>query len=242
MARKGASSHLKRSAAPKTWRIPRKKHLFVVSPAPGHHRLNDSVPLAVLLRDILKLVSTYREAKFVIHSGKIVVDGVVREDPHFSVGLMDTIEVPLTKMSYRLVPQKGSLEPIEIPDSEKELKICRIKKKEMVRNGTLQLGLHDGRSILIGKESDLSPGDSVLIDLPSQKVVNSFKLNKGNLALVVRGERGGSVGVIQNIKSGSFSREAMVSLSLDGKDTEVPKSLLFSVGTDKPPIKISESA
>ena len=239
MARKGQSKHLKRSGAPRIWKIPRKKHTFVIHSSPGPQTKKESIALGVIIRDILKLVKNYREANSVIKTGKILVDGVVRLQPNFPVGLMDTIDIPSENISYRVLPNKGTLTPIEIPQSEKRMKICRIKGKRTVKKGIIQYGLHDGRSILAETELKVKPGDSLLIDLPSQKIVGSFGLAKGVMAMIVSGDRGGSIGIIKEIKPGTFSRTSTVNVTLQGVDTELPSSLLLPVGNEKPHLKVT---
>ena len=92
---------------------------------PGAHSKNASIPISVFLRDTLKIVTSLREAKSVIYSGKIKVDGVVRKSLHHGAGLMDVIELEGHNKTYRLVPQNGTLlKPIEIDDDEKTKKIC----------------------------------------------------------------------------------------------------------------------
>ena len=70
-------NHLKSLAAPKTWPIPRKRFVFVTKQHPGPHTLNSSMPLSVVLRDVLKALSVAREMKKALAAGKILVNGVV---------------------------------------------------------------------------------------------------------------------------------------------------------------------
>ena len=63
MANKGPRRHLKRLAAPANWQIPRKVHKFVVRPLPGPHAMSESLPLLLIVRDILKYADNAREAK-----------------------------------------------------------------------------------------------------------------------------------------------------------------------------------
>ena len=87
-------NHLKSLAAPKTWPIPRKRFVFVTKQHPGPHTLNSSMPLSVVLRDVLKALSVAREMKKALAAGKILVNGVVRKEMKFPVGIFDTVSVP----------------------------------------------------------------------------------------------------------------------------------------------------
>src|SRR5271169_4579438 len=122
MAKKSGSLKAKRSASPAFWQISRKDKRFVVRTSPGPHPKNYSYPLLVVLRDVLGLARTRREALSVLNSGKISVDGRVVKAEAFPVGLMDVIDLPEVGRSYRMVPHYGRLVPVEISAKEKELK------------------------------------------------------------------------------------------------------------------------
>jgi len=67
------SKKLKRQMAPQFWGITRKNKRFVITVRPGPHKKNHSIPTAVFLRDTLKIVTSLREAKTAIYSGKIKI-------------------------------------------------------------------------------------------------------------------------------------------------------------------------
>lgn len=228
----------KRSVAPGFWRIPRKGKRFVVTPSSGPHTRVESYPLAILLRDILRLARTYRETKVALHDGKILVDGVIRRDPHFSVGLMDIIEITALGKCYRIIPSKGSLVPLEIPDSERDVKICRIRGKRIVSGGAVQYALHDGRNLLARDLRDLKPGDSLLIQVPSQKMLNHIRFQPGSLGLISKGQMGGRVGKIATVRQATLSRPSMTELKFDSEMIEIPSDLVLPVGVDKPLVKV----
>ncbi|MCP8310076.1 MAG: 30S ribosomal protein S4e [Candidatus Methylarchaceae archaeon HK02M1] len=239
MVKMGEDKRTKRSEAPAFWKIPRKKLRFTVTVPPGPHPKKESYPIAVLIRDILGLVKTYREAKSVIHEGKILVDGIPRRTPDFPSGLMDVIDIPSIGKTFRLVPILGHpLHPITIHESEKSLKLCKVKVKKTVKGGQIQYGLHDGRSILLSNGVDLNPGDTYLIEIPSQKIIGSVQLQEGTLAIIIRGTKVGQLGKVEKIKPGTFSRPKMVSMSIGSISTELPSDIIFVVGDEKPLIKI----
>jgi small subunit ribosomal protein S4e len=143
------SKKLKRQMAPQFWGITRKNKRFVITVKPGPHKKSESVPTAVFLRDTLKIVTSLREAKSAIYSGKVKVDGVVRKSLHHAIGLMDVVELENVSEIYRLVPTEGKLlKPITISDSEKTKKIVKVISKTTINNGKMQIGFHDGRSII----------------------------------------------------------------------------------------------
>ena len=118
MAKMGSRKHLKRYKAPKSWPIHPKEDTWTVKPSAGSHSINDSIPLTLVIRDVLKLADNSREAKRIINSGNVLVDGRVVKDYKFPVGFMDIIEIPKTGESYRvLLDRKGRLQLNLIDDN-----------------------------------------------------------------------------------------------------------------------------
>jgi small subunit ribosomal protein S4e len=237
MGKKSGSKSLKRLSAPKHWDIGRKGDRFAIKPKPGAYSLEDGYSLGVALRDVLNLVQNKREARSVLSSSEILVDGVARRDPAFSVGLFNVIEVPKEGIAYRLIPSPDGLKARQVSKEQAKLKLCRIKSKSKIDGGHIQYGFHDGRS-LIDDGLALSPGDSVVMKVPDQSISSSVKLAKGSLGLVLTGDRAGQVGKISDVKKGTVSREKMVTLSLPGGETELPARLVFVVGSDTPVIEV----
>ena len=66
MGRKAGSKILKRSMAPNFWGLAKKQKRFVTRTRSGPHNMKSSIPLTVLLRDILHVTKTYHESKFFI--------------------------------------------------------------------------------------------------------------------------------------------------------------------------------
>src|SRR4030042_6950194 len=179
--------HMKRMAAPTTWAIPRKPSHWVTKPSPGPHGTRESMPLLAVVRDMLRLCDNAREARFIIGSRGVSVDGKIVTDYKYPVGLMDVVTILKTKQSYRmLVDYKSQLKLVSIDDSEKGWKLARIDGKKVIRKGKVQLNLHDGRCMILAKDQ-YKTGDVLKIDVPSQKLVKNFKLEKGSMALLIGG-------------------------------------------------------
>ncbi|MFH1473708.1 MAG: 30S ribosomal protein S4e [Candidatus Aenigmatarchaeota archaeon] len=218
---------LKRLAAPKWWPIKRKVKKFVIAPR-GSHPRKSSLPLVVLIRDVLKLAETSREVKKVINAGEVLIDNRKMKDTKYGVGLLDVIEIPLMKKVWRAVPENG-LSFIEIPAKEAKLKICKIVDKKTLRGNKNQLNLNDGRNIITDKK--YSTYDSLLIELPEQKIVDHLKFEKGSLVLVTGGKNAGNLAKIKIIEKNRVWLE-------DEKLFEIPKGMFVVVGKEKPVIKL----
>ena len=231
------SKKLKRQMAPLFWGINRKNKRFAITVKPGSHSKNRSIPTAILLRDVLKMVTTLREAKSVIYNGKINVDGITRKSLHHSIGLMDVIELQGISDVYRLVPTHGHiLQPIKIDSSEKSKKIVKVTSKTTIRGKKTQLGFHDGRTIIA--DNNVNVGDSCLIQIPEQKILDVIKLEKDSLVIVTRGINTGQVGHVNSVNKATFTLPKRINLTVDKKKFEMPSDLVIAIGKEKPVIQI----
>ena len=218
---------LKRLATPKWWPIEKKTKKFVAVPR-GPHRKLRSLPLLIVLREVLKYAETAKEAKTVITRGDVVVDGRRIKDPNFGVGVFDVIELPKLKISYRVIPSKYGLQLLEVDDPK--LKICKIIDKKILKQGRIQLNLDCGRNLIADKQYKTS--GSVLIELPKQNIVQHFELGKGSLVIVTEGSNAGLIAPIKELEKDK------VWLESDKKLIEVPKKLITVVGKERPTLKL----
>lgn len=243
MAKKSGSLKAKRSASPEFWQVSRKDKRFVVRTSPGPHPKSYSYPLLVVLRDILGLTKTRREALSVLNEGKVKIDGRVVKYESFPVGLMDVIDLPDVGRSYRMVPHYGRLVPVEIGEKEKELKLCYVKSKRTIKGSKTSCGLHDGRVIFPEAEVDVKPGDSCFIKIPSQEYQASFRLSKESLALLIRGEKSGEITTVEDLKPGTYSRGSIATVRFaDGTASELPTGVLLPLGKQVPEITLTKTA
>ena len=149
MGRKGEGGHMKRKPAPKLWPIHRKEAVWTVMPKPGPHSLSSSLPLALIVRDMLGYAKTAKEAKKIISHGKIKVNGKVRLDERFLVGFMDIVSIPEIKKYYRVLPSKKGFLLKTINSDQAKFKLSRIEDKTVVKGGKVSLDLDDGSNVLI---------------------------------------------------------------------------------------------
>jgi len=246
MTKKSASKGLKRYAMPAWWPISVKEHVWAPRPSPGPHSLEKSMPLLIVLRDVLKLAETAREVKYILKSGAVKVDGIVRKDYRFPVGLMDVIEIEKENLTFRLLPKPGRmLDFVPIPEHEKYFKLCRIENKTTVRGGHIQLNLHDGSNVLIRVSNPRSPVedvyktfDVVKISLPDRKIIEHYPFEPGNLALVIGGKKVGKVGKIVEVRGGPMRRHKTVTLEQGSERFDVGYLTVFVIGRDAPAITL----
>jgi len=231
------SKKLKRQMAPQFWGITRKDKRFVITTKPGPHKKNFAIPTAVFLRDTLKIVTSLREAKASIYAGKIKIDGVVRKSLHHAIGLMDVVELENVSDVYRLVPTEGKiLKPIKINESEKSKKLVRIVTKTSINKGIIQTGFHDGRSTLAEVNGKI--GDTCLMQIPDQKILDIIKLEAGCQGLVTRGINAGQIGKVESVEEGTFILPKRVILILGDKKIEIPADIIMPIGKKEPVIQL----
>jgi small subunit ribosomal protein S4e len=243
MARRGQKKHLKRLPAPRHWPIKRKEAKFTTRVVPGPHPKEECLTLAVLLREVLGYAENMREVKAILSSGQIRVDGVVRKDSRFPVGLMDVVEIGASKEQFRLLPkQRGGLRLVNIDDAEAKFKLCRIETKTMVKGGKVQLGLHDGRTIILPegeKPSDYKTLDTLKVGIPTQKLMKTINLDKGVYAVVSRGKNVGIEGKILEIEKRLGTHASTVTLQdPDGNRFQTALEYVFVVGKTKPEVTL----
>ncbi len=225
--------HLKRFATPTTWNIKRKGIKFVTRPSPGAHPLGLSMSINVVLKDMLKCAKTTKEVKKLLYSNEVLVDGRRVKDHRFPVGLMDSISITLSKEFSRIVfDGKGRLSAVSIDAKEAGLKLCRVIGKTLLKGGKTQLNLSDSRNIIVEKDSH-KVGGSVLLEVPSQKIVEEFNLEKGASILLISGKHIAEVGVVENAQG-----KNIIFKNEKGEAATTLKKYAFVVGKGKPAIKV----
>jgi small subunit ribosomal protein S4e len=229
---------LKRFSAPKFWKIKKKVSKWTVAPSPGPHKKFECIPLQILLRDILKVAETGKEAKTILNRGEIIVDGLARKDTSYPLGLMDTVAIPKMKKYFRVVPSEKGLMLVDIDEAEVGKKLFKIKNKTVVKKGKIQLNLHDGKNLLVGKDV-YKTGDSLLLKMPEQKILEHIKMEKGSTGLITHGKNSGKLVKIKEVIVTRSREPNKVICELDNEEIEVIKEYVFVVGKKEPVLKLS---
>ena len=188
-------SHLKRQSVPKSWPIKRKGTTYIVRPNLG---LSNSLPILIILRDLLKIAQNRKEVKKMIHMKSILVNGKEVRDEKEGILLFDVITLKPSKQSYRLVVLKNEKLNVEaIKDDDSNSKVAKIIGKTVLKGKKMQLNLSDGRNFI----SDLKckVGDSVVINLNNRKIEKLIVLKEKSKVIVFAGKHSGEVGEIGKI-------------------------------------------
>jgi small subunit ribosomal protein S4e len=136
-----------------------------------------------------------------------------------------------------LLDRNGKLRLVSVTEGKEKWKLCRIDGKTTVKGGKTQLNLHDGRCVLVDKDH-FHCGDVVKLEVPSQKILETYKFGKGNVALIVSGVHAGEIGVIEEYVITRSSAPNLVRMK-DGNLTI--RDNAFVIGTKVPEIALPEA-
>jgi small subunit ribosomal protein S4e len=252
LGRKGQSTGLKRKPAPKFWPIHKKEYTWVVKPTPGPHSFENCMPLAIVLRDVLGLAETRKEAKIMVSQGRVCVDGLVRRKDDFPVGLMDVISMPDIAKNFRVSPTYKGLALSPISGEEAKFKLCRVEGKTVVKTGHVQLHLHDGSNILVKVTDPKTPQedvyktlDTVRISVPERRILEHIKMKEKDFAFITGGKNVGRHGRIVEIEkaAGKKRRNALVTVEDErGNRYQTILDFVFAMGETQPLVSPAEAA
>lgn len=197
MAR-GPKKHLKRLNAPKAWMLDKLGGVYAPRPSTGPHKLRESLPLVIFLRNRLKYALTNCEVKKIVMQRLIKVDGKVRTDPNYPAGFMDVVTIEKTGEYFRLIYDvKGRFTIHRITAEEAKYKLCKVKRVQIGPKKIPFLVTHDGRTIRY-PDPVIKVNDTVQLDIATSKIMDSIKFDSGNLCMITGGRNLGRVGTVVN--------------------------------------------
>jgi small subunit ribosomal protein S4e len=202
--------------------------------------LKVSSPLLVVVRDFLGYAETAKEARMLIKQGKVLVDGKVRVDERYSVGLMDVVELPDAEKYYRVLPEHGRrfiLHPIS--GEEAGYKLCLIVGKTTVKGGATQLNLHDGRNVLLADGGDTyAVNDIVKLSVPDQEIIDHIEFKPGVRVIITGGRSQGQFGILIGLGSEPGSKRTATIRTPENEDVRTLAKYVFAVGSETPIISL----
>ena len=190
-------NHLKARAAPRTWNISRKTTTFITRPNPGSQRLEMTLPLDMIIRQ-LGLGQTKKDINYLLRNTEILVNGTRRHDRRFGVGFMDVISVPAAKKYAVLsLDDHGRLTLEETTEAASATKLAQVRTVAAVRGGKLQARLSDGRNVPTTKT--LVRGSTVQIDLAKNAVKHVYAVAEKSHVILTSGKHRGKRGTIESM-------------------------------------------
>ncbi|CEH13628.1 40s ribosomal protein s4 [Ceraceosorus bombacis] len=193
---RGPRKHLKRLAAPSSWMLDKLSGTYAPRPAPGPHKLRESLPLVILLRNRLKYALTGREVTAITAQRLIKVDNKVRTEPTYPTGFMDVVSIEKSGEHFRILYDvKGRFIVHRITAEEAQFKLLKVKKVQLGARGVPHVVTHDGRTLRY-PDPLVRVNDSIKYDLDAQKMVDFIKFDTGVNVMVTGGRNQGRVGVV----------------------------------------------
>ena len=193
--------HLKRQKSPKNWPIERKGTAYLVRP---NHTIEQSIPILIAVRDMLKLAKDRREVKQAMNSKQILLNHKIPFSDKDSILLFDVITILPAKESgfheknYRMIIGKNKKFNLkEIDSKEASHKIAKVINKKTLKGKKIQINLIDGRNFISDMQCKVN--DSVLINLKTKKMEKCLPLKQGSKAIVYAGKHAGEEGIITEI-------------------------------------------
>lgn len=191
-------TYLKRNKIGNFWPIPRKgtKYLAVAS-----HNQNESIPLSVILRDILRLVKNKKELKRALNEKQVLINNKQIKETNYPVCLFDILTIG--KKNYKaILSENKKMIFREIENKDSETKIYKILNKKKLGEDKIQLNLTQGKNILSNEKIEV--GDSVILNLKDNKIIKKIPLEKGRTAFAIKGKHAGKSGkILEIMKRGS---------------------------------------
>ncbi|MBI5393059.1 hypothetical protein HZA96_04260 [Candidatus Woesearchaeota archaeon] len=226
--------HIKRLTAPVTWNLKRNDGKYIVCPFPSGHKQALSLPLLLLLRDVMKVGRTSAEVREILHTQKVTVDNKRVDELKYGVGLFDVVGIEALKKYYRVVlANDGVLTAVEIPETEKAIKPLMVVAKNMIAKGKLQITLLDGTCALLQQKDDINKticaGDTVVYNYVDKKISDVFKCDVGNYVCIIDGRNIGAYGAIESIADNT-----LVLVTPENKKIQTLKSYALLVGKKQP--------
>ena len=151
--------HLTRSELTKKIPVPRKGTKYI---ARAFSDLENSVPVVVAVRDMLKLARTSKEVKEMIKQKLLKINGREVTDVHESIALFNIFSAD---KSYILTYSKTG--KFNLEEYSKQDRPCKVINKTLFKKGKIQINLHEGHNLITDKK--INPGDTVYLD-PAGKI------------------------------------------------------------------------
>ena len=206
----------------KNWPIPRKGTKYLVC---ASHADSKGIPLLFVLREILKIAKTRKEANYMVRNKEIKINNKARTTETFPIQLFDVIQIEKMKKNFRLEILNKKFVLKEISEKETDTKIVKIIGKKVISATKIQMNLEDGQNFITKEKFSLK--DSALINTKENKIEKILELKPGAKVEIVAGKHAGETGKITQIKE--LAREKVYHVQLKEKEVGLPIKTLVVI-------------
>ncbi len=233
MSSKGEKKKLKSLNAPRAVHIKRKENKWTIRTSAGAYKKEDSVALGIVLRDFIGVAVNLREAKEILKKGEIKVNGKIKTEHKFGVGLFDIISIENQEKEYRVVYDKKRRVILKELKNKSNEKISKIMFKRITKKG-IQITTNEGM-VFIGAKGNV--GDSLKIKVPEGKIEELIELKEGALIYITKGSHCSEKGRIKEIVKGTAKREKLVKIEQEKREFETLERNVIVIGEKEEAIK-----
>jgi len=204
--------------------------IFAPKTKPGPHKLKESIPLVLLIRNRLKYALSYGEVTKILAQRSVKIDGKVRTDLKYPVGVMDVITIEKTKDAFRLLYNvKGRFSLLRVNEAETKFKLCKITRSQTGPGGVPFVVTHDGRTVRY-PHPEVKVNDTIKLDLETGKIEKYAKFHSGNVCMITGGRNLGRVGIIKHLEKHEGAQTIAYVEDLAGKHFATLAHNLFVIG------------
>jgi small subunit ribosomal protein S4e len=240
---------MKRLQAPKHWMLNKLGGTWAPRPSTGPHKMRESLPLSLILRNRLKYALTRRETLMIVMRRHVEVDKKIRTDLNYPAGFMDVVEIKDTDEHFRLLYDvKGRFVLHRITEEETKYKLLRVVKQAVGKKASIghnpfkhgqeaaipYVTTHDGRTIRY-VDPAVKVNDTVKFDFATGKVTGVYKFEIGQVAMITRGANIGRVGEIVGRDKHPGSFEIVHLRDKRGNNFATRIANVFVIGEGKSP-------
>ena len=172
--------------------------------------------------------------------GNISIDGKVRTDHKYPVGIMDIVTINKTGANYRVnFDVKGRWRLVKISKEEAKYKLCKVTKRSMGPKKIPFITTSDGRTLRY-PNPNIKEHDSIKLNLETNEIVGYYKYKIGAQVLIVGGNNIGRAGQIAKIEKHPGSYEIVYIKDTTGKEFSTRLQNIFITGDQNSEISVEK--
>ena len=231
------SRHLKRHSMPVSWPIKRKNINFITKPKAGSHKLGYVVPVVVLLRDVLGYAKTLKEAKLIVYTGDVLVNGKKINDVKYPCGIFDTFEIKESKEKFTIL--FNELGKVKLVPAKDDLIYLKVSGKTLLPGKKFQINFMNGFNIVVDDKTakGFKVNDTIVYDYIKKKVMQTLALKEGNFVYIFDGKFKGQFGEIKSLTVYHGLSRDIALLDIKKKEHSTAKDYCFVIGTSATDLK-----
>lgn len=236
---RGPKKHLKRLFAPKDWMLSKLAGVFAPRPRAGPHKLRESLPLIVILRNRLKYALNAREAQMIMRQKLVNVDSRPRTDVKYPAGFMDVVEIPKSGDRFRLLYDvKGRFTFTKIGEAEAAIKLCKVENVLTTTSRTPMVVTHDGRRFRF-PDPKIRRGDTIVVNHRDSKIVDHIPMKAGRVVMITGGANRGRVGTVTTTEKHPGAFDICRIKDANGAEFATRTRNVFVIGAEPSKVQIA---